>query len=69
MTTSSLGNKLDYANPKEGFYHEKLAKQRLMKLKEIAGSDAGRWVNVYFDWLSSPLGELIVSERCAMPKL
>jgi hypothetical protein len=60
-------NKLDYKQPKIGYYHEKLAKQRLVELKAIATNPArrARWVEDYFKWVGGLDGELVVTKRSA----
>ena len=48
--------------PKLGFYHKLLVKQRLGKLKLIARNpnECVNWVSEYVNWVGGPMGELVV---------
>ena len=63
LVTDGQKNKLDYREPKFGDYHEKLAKQRLSKLRQIATSknsqDRNIWADIYIKWLGGADAELV----------
>ena len=55
------GGALDYKEPKEGHYFEKLATARMSQLKRLAVKGSADWVADYCAWLTSEAGEFIVS--------
>ena len=56
--------RLDYKQPKKGYYHNKVVRQRKQYLRELAKGqdDSGDWLSNYCSWLKSPRGEMIVSK-------
>ena len=65
LTSCDGKNALDYKQPKEGYYHKVLAKQRLSELKSIATDPSRRirWVDEFFTWVGGLKGELVVTTR------
>jgi hypothetical protein len=61
--TDGQKNKLNYCEPKKGAYHEKLFKQRLSKLRQIAKNEQDRedWADIYMKWLGGAGVELVVT--------
>ena len=58
---------LDYKQPKEGHYFEKVAQGRMARLQKLAKEDLMDWASAFCEWLlghgaDEPYGELIVSE-------
>ncbi|KAL3904300.1 MAG: hypothetical protein SGPRY_011339, partial [Prymnesium sp.] len=65
----AIANSLDYTQPKQGHYYEKVAKQRWAYLQQLAiDKDNAGWLSKYCEWLKSPKGELIVS-RIGLKKI
>lgn len=60
-STMAEAKPLDYKQPKEGHYYEKVAKQRLAFLQKLARDGVAEWASKFCEWLKSPEGELIVS--------
>jgi hypothetical protein len=58
---------LDYKQPKEGHYFEKVAQGRMVRLQKLAKEGLMNWASAFCKWLQGhgadePYGELIVSE-------
>ena len=58
--------KLDYSQPKEGHYYEKVAKQRLAFLQELAKaqlSGNAHWSTIYCNWLRKAEVQLTINSE------
>ena len=70
--TLADSGKLDYSQPKEGHYYEKVAKQRLAFLQAAAKAltqTPGRcWISLYCEWLSKAEVELLTDPSTGAKK-